>query len=61
MVSFGVAMFRWIGSYLLFDQSSWLMVIIVMIVGNLEHARYLSRGKCSAPPYLVTINFTSPW
>jgi hypothetical protein len=56
VVNFGVAMFCWIGSYLLFDQSSWLMVLIVMVV--VEHARYLSRGKCSTPPYLVTINFT---
>lgn len=61
MVNYGVAMFRWIGSNLLFDQSSWLMVIIVMVVGNLEHVWYLSRGRCSAPLYLVTISSTRPW
>lgn len=61
MVNCGVVMFRWIGSNLLFDQSSWLMVIIVMVVDNLEHVWYLSRGRCSAPLYLVIINSTRPW
>ena len=47
-------------------ESRWMLncfcnIYRDLVIGDLEHPWYLDCGRCTTPPYLLVINFTTPW